>query len=1578
LFYHWGYVSGEDKQPVVECEGEALVAAQAAAKIWWTNDRKARADFILAINPSELNQIRVCITSRDVWVKLDIIYDSKGPARKTTLLNASYNKRCKMATTSDDKNHRDEEYYAREKTNKSGAAMFVKGQASSSKNKFQRGNKSGANGGNGGGSTGDGSGTKKGKRDEKRRNSFLIDKVLDSKSANNLWCLDSGCKSHLCKDEDFFVNVRDDLGQLKLADNSMTRVCGKGDVRIATADNPDNVVMLKDTLYVPNLRSHLLSISKIVDHGHEVTFKKSCAIVLNSFGDSKSDVEERHTRLGHLNLRDLSLLAKGGNVKGLKTKSIVSEIKCDTCFSAKISRAPFGVRETHSSELLELVHTDLCGPTQTQSMRGARYFMTLIDDNSRVCMVYFLQKKSDAVQKFRDYKNFVENQLKRKIKAVQSDGEYENKEMEKLLKEPGIILRTTTPHMPQQNGVAERKNRTLVEVARCMQIDANLPPSLWALAIATANYVRNRCPTKALPDGVSPIELWTRKKPNLLHLRSFGKRVFVRDKTPGSSQAGPNLEAGCSSRTQEVAQGRRRTNNSHLPEPCGFENDEAEDAEQRSQREKQVAKRGPDRPRIIKTSKRGRPSKQYHEAVISEESDAEEQAFTQDQIEEDESADENFDDNNDQIEDNNAFYQTDQCVTMTAIEIPHNNTLKGEDKSEWFDAIYSEAKCLVANDTWKLVDRPANRNIPVARLDSLRFLLALAAKFNLQISQLEITTPYLNGEMDTEMYMEPPILLRELLERIVATERDKTLVTKAQQMLKALKSGDKVCLLVKALYGLRQAGRQLHANVNCTFTTVGLVPMESDPCIYVDHRSGRCTYVLLYVDGIIIVSNNLERVNEIKNHLAEEYQVKDLGRIKYCLGIEVKQEKNKVSICQSGYIREILDKFGMSDCKAVKSPLSVGTKLEASSGVNEAMFPYRELMGALMFLARVSPTREIVKTHANQMQKRLTVGVPEEEVPVKIVSNNKEIDSNKSRHKELNHFINLPLPSSSTACTKRAQGSSNREGNFSSKTTERTDSCSFNSKLANVSPQNRITHLGGDTTETTSLDASLLKPNRKKARPNRQAKKPAPDAFEAAVEKALHEEQIDDRLKKKTMQRGIDTEKRTESDNLADKRKEEFAGLEHVDGMTNFGVNMNDFREVNKNLMDREEVTDFDVPRDPRNTVNLKEQLKDLEDNLTDTNEEIRFDLNVPKDSRTTVNRKEQYNGLEDNVVGTSEERIYTVEEVPSEEKKEVTTRKLTVNSAKVEELLETLNYPRHDTNLWQQKFEDERAFKREQGRAPIARCGPHQELKPDSNTSQPRICNIKISKHNSISLIINERESKALIDTGSDISLVKYSVLTPDQLKTITGNNFILKDVQGAIITNKGQIDLDIHIDYDVVIRHKFIVVENAIRFKGSILIGLDFLHEFKVNICWSEKMVEILGYRIPLETEDQIRMIDLDNHADKRKEKFAGLEHADVMTNVGANMNNFRDVSKNSMNLEVNKDWVDHEEVTDYDVSGDPQNTVNRKEQHNDLEDNLADTDEEILFDFNAPKDPRTTVNRKEQLNGPEDNLVGTSDVK
>ena len=199
---------------------------------------------------------------------------------------------------------------------------------------------------------------------------------------------------------------------------------------------------------MPDLGSNLMSIAKIVDRGHEVTFQKSRAVVTDPLGKTmliaerigdlfylrereqrassisdstefKTDVDLWHARLGHLNARDLATLAKDGNANGLKIKTTINEIKCKSCISGKMSNIPFGTHANFSTELLELVHTDLCGPMCTQSSGGARYFITFIDDYRRVCLVYFLKNKGEAVQKFKDYKNFVENQLRRKIKLYE-------------------------------------------------------------------------------------------------------------------------------------------------------------------------------------------------------------------------------------------------------------------------------------------------------------------------------------------------------------------------------------------------------------------------------------------------------------------------------------------------------------------------------------------------------------------------------------------------------------------------------------------------------------------------------------------------------------------------------------------------------------------------------------------------------------------------------------------------------------------------------------------------------------------------------------------------------------------------------------------------------------------------------------------------------------------------------------------------------------------------------------------------------------------------------------------------------
>ena len=141
-----------------------------------------------------------------------------------------------------------------------------------------------------------------------------------------------------------------------------------------------------------------------------------------------------------------------------------------------------------------LIHTDVCGPMRNESFGGSRYFITFIDDYSRYSTVYILKRKSEALEYFKTYEKSCLTQLGYQVRSLRSDngGEYVSQEFESYLKERGIKHETTSPHSPQQNGVAERKNRTLCEAARSMLNHAGLPTSYWAEAVSTANYCQNR------------------------------------------------------------------------------------------------------------------------------------------------------------------------------------------------------------------------------------------------------------------------------------------------------------------------------------------------------------------------------------------------------------------------------------------------------------------------------------------------------------------------------------------------------------------------------------------------------------------------------------------------------------------------------------------------------------------------------------------------------------------------------------------------------------------------------------------------------------------------------------------------------------------------------------------------------------------------------------------------------------------------------------------------------------------------------------------------------------------------------
>ena len=149
---------------------------------------------------------------------------------------------------------------------------------------------------------------------------------------------------------------------------------------------------------------------------------------------------------------------------------------------------------------LQLIHSDLCGPIPTLSIDGNKYFISFINDFRRFTILYFLKKKLGAFNAFTSYKAFVENQCQLKISTIRTDngGEYFSDEWKRLCEENGLRHKHTLPYSPEQNGVAERENRTLLDASRSMLQVSRLSPRFWQETVATACYMQNRSPYKVL------------------------------------------------------------------------------------------------------------------------------------------------------------------------------------------------------------------------------------------------------------------------------------------------------------------------------------------------------------------------------------------------------------------------------------------------------------------------------------------------------------------------------------------------------------------------------------------------------------------------------------------------------------------------------------------------------------------------------------------------------------------------------------------------------------------------------------------------------------------------------------------------------------------------------------------------------------------------------------------------------------------------------------------------------------------------------------------------------------------------
>ena len=386
------------------------------------------------------------------------------------------------------------------------------------------------------------------------QDAVVISNALVARSRND-WIVDSGATRHMCNERSMFTEYKQ-LGsedKVTLGDGSTLEVAGEGtvDMCMLLDDGTRRSCALKKVLYVPKLAYNLVSVPRAGDAGKTVHFDDSSCEFRNeedeivaigtregslyylkcarksqeSASVAQSDNKERlwHRRFGHLNEQSMKKLVK---------KDLVSQLDCDmsgeigiceACIGGKQCKNSFKPSETTTSMPLELVHSDKCGKMGHKSLGGAEYFLTLLDDKTHYIWVYPLKTKDQVFERFKEWQAEVENFTGRKVKTLRTDngGEFTSKIFEAHLKTCGIRHELTTPKTPEQNGAAERLNRTLVETTRAMLLDANLHQKFWAEADA-----QRTCMSPRTREGS-----WTRKPRDACTLLGYGSvrkgyRVF--------------------------------------------------------------------------------------------------------------------------------------------------------------------------------------------------------------------------------------------------------------------------------------------------------------------------------------------------------------------------------------------------------------------------------------------------------------------------------------------------------------------------------------------------------------------------------------------------------------------------------------------------------------------------------------------------------------------------------------------------------------------------------------------------------------------------------------------------------------------------------------------------------------------------------------------------------------------------------------------------------------------------------------------------------------------------------------------
>ncbi|GJV29137.1 putative ribonuclease H-like domain-containing protein [Tanacetum coccineum] len=669
------------------------------------------------------------------------------------------------------------------------------------------------------------------------------------------------------------------------------------------------------------------------------------------FAKATSDESELwHRRLGHINFKTMNKLVKGNLVRGLPSKLFENNQTCVACQKGKQHRASCKSKTVSSiSQPLHMLHMDLFGLTFVKSLMKKMYFLVIINDYSRFSWVFFLATKDETSGILKSFITRVENLIDQRVKVIRYDNgtEFKNKEMNQFCERKGIKREFSVARTPQQNEVAKRKDRTLIEAGRTMLADSKLPTTFWAKAVNAACYVQNRV-LVTKPHNKTPYKLFLGRKLVLGFMKPFGCPITILNTIDHLGKFDGKADEGFS---VGYSINRNQSNGKAGTKAC----DDAGDEEKKVTEE--PGKEGGD---PSKKDERDDPEKDAKSIELPDEPNMpalEDIVYSDD----DEDVGVEADINNlyafmavspipttivykdhlvkQIIGDFNLAPQTRRMTKSLEEHVEPKKVIQALQDPSWIEAIQDELLQFKLQKVWTLVDllngkRPIGtkwvfrnkkyeRRImiknkarlvaqgyiqeeeidydevfsPVARIEAIRLFLAYASFKDFVVYQMDVKSAFLYGKIEEEVYVcQPPGF------------EDPDFPDKVYKVEKALRDKGDILL------------------------------------------------VQVYVDDIIFGSTKKSLCTEFEKMMHKKFQMSSMGELTFFLGLQVKQKEDGIFISQDKYVTEILKKFGFTDVKTASTPMETQKLLlKDEDGEEVDVHLYRSMIGSLMYLTSSRP-----------------------------------------------------------------------------------------------------------------------------------------------------------------------------------------------------------------------------------------------------------------------------------------------------------------------------------------------------------------------------------------------------------------------------------------------------------------------------------------------------------------------------------------------------------------------------------------------------------------------------------------------